>query len=497
VQHAVSRAPGTATLLLAASALSVLAAGVLAESTPLVVAAIVMLVAAPIPLVEAIPWRVAIGALVLLIAFVPIKRYVFATGLPFQLEPYRLLVLLLLGGWVACVLVDERIRLRKTGLEGPILLISAATVGSVLANPERAADLQSEVLKSASFLLSFFLVFYLVATVIRSDGDADTILKTLISGIAVVGVLAIVESRTGLSPYGRMSDVFPLLHESAEEELVRGGGTRARGPAEHPIALSAALVMAVPLAFYLASTARTKRLWWWLAVGLTSLGALATLSRTGVMMLVVVALTYLMLRPRETIRFWPALIPALAVIHFALPGALGSIRASFFPEGGVIAEQQNPAASCTSSGRIADIGPTLDEVARQPLLGIGHGTRIVTGPDTNACILDNQWLGTLLETGIVGLIAWVLLFTLFIKLLSRAARRRNREGELSVALVAAVAAYAVGMFTFDALGFVQVTFILFLLLGVGASVLERNPGGDAMLAARPRDGFPPPAGRPA
>jgi polysaccharide biosynthesis protein PslJ len=347
----------------------------------------------------------------------------------------------------------------------------------VLVNPTRATELQPEVLKSISFLASFFLVFFLVATVTRSARDADSILRTLVGGMAVVGLLAVVESRTGLSPFGRLSDVLPVLHESADDELVRGGGTRARGPAEHPIALSAALVLAVPIAFYLVSTAKSKRVWWWLALGATSIGALATLSRTGVMMLAIVALVYLILRPRETLRFWPALIPLLAVIHFALPGALGSLRASFFPEGGVIAQQQNPAYSCISSGRLADIGPTLDEVARQPLLGIGQGTRIVTGENVNACILDNQWLGTLLETGAIGLIAWVWLFTRFFRLAGGAAARRNRDGELCVALVAAVAAYAVGMFTYDALSFVQVTFILFLLMGVGASVLARTRQG--------------------
>jgi hypothetical protein len=472
-QAAVWRGP-TAALALAGASLSLFAAGVVSASAALEVAAVVVLVAAPIPLIRSVPWGVAIGALVVLIVFVPIKRYVFETGLPIQLEPYRVLVAILLGACVACLLVDERFRLRKTGLEAPILLVGAAAVGSVLANPARAAELQPEVLKSISFLASFFLVLFLVATVVRSERDVDAILKTLISGMAVVGVLAIVESRTGLSPYGRLSDVLPLLHEATDDDLVRGGSTRARGPAEHPIALGAALVLSVPIAFYLASTAKEKRLWWWLAVGATSLGALATLSRTGVMMLAVVAIAYVVLRPRETLRFWPALIPFVAVIHFALPGALGSLRASFFPEGGVIAEQRNPAESCTSSGRIADIGPTLDEVARQPLLGIGHGTRIVTGEKTNACILDNQWLGTLLETGIIGFAAWLWLFTRFIRLIGRAAARRNRDGELCVALAAAVAAYAVGMLTYDALSFVQVTFIVFLLMGLGASVLART-----------------------
>jgi hypothetical protein len=40
---------------------------------------------------------------------------------------------------------------------------------------------------------------------------------------------------------------------------------------------------------------------------------------------------------------------------------------------------------------------------------------------------------------------------------------------LAVAVTASVTAYAVGSFTFDSLGFSQVTFIVFLVLGLGAA----------------------------
>jgi polysaccharide biosynthesis protein PslJ len=246
----------------------------------------------------------------------------------------------------------------------------------------------------------------------------------------------------------------------------------------------------VPIALYLARTARTRKLLWWGACAVLALGALATLSRTGVLMLTVVGLVFLWLRTSETMRLWPLLVPFLAVIHFALPGTLGSIKASFLPEGGLIASQSAPADEydCSSSGRIADTGPALDQLSGSPLLGIGYGTRIVAGdehsdPPRNACILDDQWLGTLLETGIVGVLAWVWLFTRLIRRLGRGAAAAGRSGELCVALAACIGAYAVSMFTFDAFGFVQVTFLLFLLMGVAAATLVRT--GDGEHAVRP------------
>lgn len=438
----------------------------------LLVAAAGVLALSALPFFPMVPWRVLLGGLVLVIVFVPIKRYSFDTGLPIQLEPYRVLVALLLGGFAASLLVDRRVRLRRTGLGAPMAVIAVAAVGSVLANATRAAELQSEVVKSLSYLASFFLVFFLVATVTRRSVDVEVVLKTLVSAMAVVGVLAVVESRTGMSPFGYLEKLLPVL-EQAEPEIDRAGVQRARGPAEHPIALGAALVLVVPIAFYLATTAKKRRLWWWIALAAASMGVLATLSRTGIAMVLAVGVVYLILRRRETVRFWPLLLPFLAAVHFAMPGTLGTIKASFFPEGGLVAEQENESYSCISSGRIADIGPTLDQVERQPFLGIGYGTRIVTGPNPNACILDDQWLATLLETGIVGAVGWLWFFARFIRRLGGVAVRRSREGDLCVALIAAVSAYLIGMFTYDALSFVQVTFIVFLLMGLGASVLLR------------------------
>ena len=441
----------------------------------LLLAAIAALAAGSLVLAGSLSWPTLLSALVLVIVFVPIRRYAFPGSLPIQLEPYRLLVALLLTAWVAALLADPRVRLRRSAFDGSLALICVVAVASVLANATRVAALQTEVLKSLSFLASFVLVFFLVVSVVRRRNEVEQVLKTLVSSMAVVGILAAVESRTGFTAFGHLDRFIPILQ--AGEELVRGSGTRARGPAEHPIALGAVLVLCVPLAFYLATSAASRRLWWSAALAALTMGTLATLSRTGILMLVVVGLVYLWLRPRETIRLWPLLLPALAAVHFALPGTLGSLKASFFPEGGLVAQQSNLAGDCVSGGRIADIGPALDELAPQPLLGIGYGTRITTGPDSNACILDSQWLGTLLEVGVLGFLAWVWLFTLFVRRLGRGARDRGPRGDLCAALAASVAAYAVSMTTYDAFSFVQVTVVLFLLLGLSASVVALSRAG--------------------
>jgi O-antigen ligase len=187
-------------------------------------------------------------------------------------------------------------------------------------------------------------------------------------------------------------------------------------------------------------------------------------------MLIIVALVFLWLRPAETRRMWPLLVPLVVAMQLLLPGTLGTLTSSFFPEGGLIESQRALPGDCSSSGRIADLGPTLSEVGHKPVFGYGFGTRVVEGPTANACILDNQWLGTLVEVGVVGFLAWIWLFVSSIRWFGREARGDpSPRGWLLTAVTASIAGFGVAMFTFDAFSFIQEMILFFVILGIGAS----------------------------
>jgi hypothetical protein len=187
---------------------------------------------------------------------------------------------------------------------------------------------------------------------------------------------------------------------------------------------------------------------------------------------------------------WPALLPLLLLLHFAVPGSIGSVASAFFPQGGIVAEEQ-AGAGTHGSGRLADVGPALHEYSAKPLLGQGFATRVTDhGPDP-APILDDEWLGTLLSVGAVGVFGWLWLFTSFVRRAGRAAKRdRTPRGQLLTALAASVSAFAVGMFTYDAFSFTQVTFLLFTMLALGAVTLALRPEESLapVRTARPQPG---------
>ena len=91
-------------------------------------------------------------------------------------------------------------------------------------------------------------------------------------------------------------------------------------------------------------------------------------------------------------------------------------------------------------------------------------------------ILDDQWLTTLLETGAIGFAGWLWFFVRAVRKFGAEAKRDQlARGWLLASITAAVTAYAVGMLTYDAFSFIQVTFLLFIFVGLGSVLLAEQP----------------------
>jgi hypothetical protein len=418
-------------------------------------------------------WQTQVSALVLVVMFIPIRRYSLPGALPFQLEPYRLLVALIAALWIASLLIDRRVRMRRTMLDGPIVGALLALLLSIAPNTTSISEqgLTSYVLKTLTFYVSFVVVYYVITSVVRTWHDIDHTLVMLVGCGTIVAGFALFEARTGINVFSHLSRVMPILHDHAEDGYLvpRGGRLRALASAQHPIALGAMLVLLLPFVTYLASRGNSRL--WYACGAILALGAIATVSRTAIMMLVVEAIVFLRLRPVETRRLWPLLLPLLVAVHLAVPGAAGALKDAFLPKGGIVAEQQG-AANTRGSGRLADLSPSLAQASNGIVLGQGEGTRVVDGPNSNARILDDQWLGLLLDTGVLGV---AMFFWLIRRSLLRTAAiarvDRSPKGLLLTAATASVAAFGIGMLTFDAFSFIQVTFVFFILLALSACVV--------------------------
>ncbi len=113
-------------------------------------------------------WRTLLSGLLLIILFVPMSRYTLGGALPFKLEPYRIYVAALALGWLLSILVDRRVRLRRSAFDAPLLTILGISVLSEIANPSRVKELFSVVLKGQTFFISFFVVYFLIISLVRT-----------------------------------------------------------------------------------------------------------------------------------------------------------------------------------------------------------------------------------------------------------------------------------------------------------------------------------------
>jgi polysaccharide biosynthesis protein PslJ len=424
-------------------------------------------------------WEALLSGLLVVVLFIPIRRYTLPGGLPFQLEPYRLVTMFVAAGWLASLLVDPRIRLRRTGFDLPLGLIAASMLVSDAVNGPRIHQLgvQTEVVKKLTFFASFFAIAYIVPSVVRRRSHVEKLVRVLVIGGAVLAVCAVWESETRYNVFNDLGRWIPVLkldhlpYSLISDRNDRGGRLRAYGPAQSPIAFGALFVMLLPFSIYLIK--QTGRKLWVGVCGLLVIGAFATVSRTAMVMLLVMLIAYWRFRPVEVRRLWPLVIPLLVVVHIALPGTLGTLKGAFFPKGGLVAEQ-SAGAGTYGSGRIADLGPGLHDAKQHLLVGQGFGTRLTDRGEekVNAPILDDQWLGTLLETGLLGVAAWVWLFARFYRRMMNAARHDDTaRAWLLSGLGASILAFAVSLATYDTFSFIQVTILAFFQVGFGAAVL--------------------------
>lgn len=245
---------------------------------------------------------------------------------------------------------------------------------------------------------------------------------------------------------------------------------RPYGTALHPIEFSVVCAAVLPLAIHYGMHSLTKRLRIssWVAAGMLALAVPMSLSRSGIVVLVV-AMTYLAAGWR-----WRQQLTAAAyagaftvLVAAGIPGLIGTLRSLFLNAGtdpSIVSRQER-------------IPRVLDLIAERPWLGRGYGTYT---PE-EYFLLDNQYFETAIESGMIGVV--VVVSTLFVGgiCIARGARRRARTEasyHLGQTLAAPIAGFAVATYTFDAFFYPAFTGILFLLIGAAGAlwrIEERDP----------------------
>lgn len=342
-------------------------------------------------------------------------------------------------------------------------LFIAAVLASFVVAMMRAINAEEarQALASLISLGSWFGVVLIANDgVLRSGRLLDLLRRLTFAGgaLATLGLFQFITKQSWVD-----SIYIPGL--SANQALAgsssRAGFTRPAGTAIHPIEFGAVLTMILPIALTssLANSSRTliRR---WFPPAIIGLAITLSISRSAV---VGAAIGLLVLIPA-----WPAAARRVAVasivglmtaVFVAVPGVLGSVTGLFTSIGG-----DSSAQSRTGSYPIA-----LDFFGRSPLFGRGFGTFL-----PKYRIFDNQYLGLLVEVGLVGLLAFLALVITAANSAIRARRLAKQTGApgYEQALLAAIITGGCSEALFDGFGFPMNAGLLFLLFGLAGATLR-------------------------
>ncbi|HEY3748436.1 MAG TPA: O-antigen ligase family protein, partial [Pseudonocardiaceae bacterium] len=186
-----------------------------------------------------------------------------------------------------------------------------------------------------------------------------------------------------------------------------------------------------------------------------SIGAMVSLSRSAILGLMAAGIILLPSWPVR--RRWQTLgvgVVFLGAMRLMIPGLIGTLFSLF----------NNLSGDPSIQHRTEDYARAEIQIAIHPWLGRGFGTYL---PDKYGP-LDNQYLGTLVENGIIGLSMLILLLLagVYAAMRTRMASKDLAVRDLSQTLIACLSVIIVADATYDAFGFIMATGLCFLLLGI-------------------------------
>ncbi len=304
-------------------------------------------------------------------------------------------------------------------------------------------------------------VVHLAGECLNDVASVHRVLRALVWGGAFCGVVAALQFWLSLDVTWilRLLPGFEVNFENSGI-ISRGALNRVAGTAIHPIELGVVAAMVLPLAVYLAmhdlERSAHRR---WFMVALVGLSVPASVSRSAILTTAIAFAVFVLLMPAIHRVVALAFVPVVVMgVFLTTPGLITTLT-SFFLAG---------TADASIATRVDDYPFVEDRVRLFPWLGQGGGTFF---PADVYEILDNQYLKTAIELGLVGLAA-LIVYLLAPVVAAAVARRRSHDPALrmlSAAVMGSALAAVVGSVTFDSWSFPMFLGVQSLVAGLAAA----------------------------
>ena len=416
---------------------------------------------------RALPWMIA--GFIVMLWLLPINAITVQASLPIDLKLDRLVLPVIVLTWLLSLASGGPAapRWRFTAVHAAIALFVAAALISIAVN----ANYLSQTLelglaiKKLTLLVAFVSLFLVVASSVR-PAEVRPFLTLMLVLAVICGLGILYEYRFGENLfYVWSAKLLPSFFQVAEVNSMavdEVGRRSVIGSADLSLEAVAMLSLALPIA--LVRLMHTKRAASRVLYGLATcilLGAMvATYRKSALLAPLTVCLVLAYFRRRELLRVAPLGVVILLAIPALAPNALGSVVDQFQP---------NRLGVATVSDRVSDYDAIRPDLLSHLLFGRGFGSY----EHTVYRVLDNDLLMRIVETGLVGLIAYVLMLAMIFGIAVPIVRRRDPVwSPPALMIAAAAAAFLVLSALFDAMSFPHGPYILVILAGFLAVVAE-------------------------
>ena len=306
---------------------------------------------------------------------------------------------------------------------------------------------------------------------------------TINSAIGVLSIVAGINLRFFLQPPGFMLlDAVTATGASLEPDLaVRFGALRALGTSGHAIEFSVLSAIAIPLTLHFARFAekRVIRILASLAAITAAGGVVVGVSRSGLVALAAALLLYVWtLNVRQFMQGLLAFALAVGAAAVLLPNSAQAL----------VKTVTNSSEDSSVLVRVAAYAKVSEIFHQYPLFGLGPGS--TSNAETGH--FDNQWLQVIASGGIVGLLNMIFLCLGAILGIAAALRSATnvRQRDQAFTMGAMMLGMLASTSTYDMFGFVQVTYVFFILIALLWSTFRVTVPADPLAVPHPPDASP-------
>lgn len=322
---------------------------------------------------------------------------------------------------------------------------------------------------------------------LRSFEDIRRVMRAMVWGMAFCGLVAAIQfwGHHDITPYLRKIPGFSLNAAAGIYGIEsRGGVARVAGTGIDPIEMGVVAGMILPIALYLAIYDRHRSLISrWLPVVFIAVAIPTSVSRSAILAALISVGTFIIsMQPRMRMAAFSAIPVALGVMFVAAHHLIGTLE-TYFLAG---------SADNSIEHRLNNY-PYVESLVRlHPWFGQGGGTYYFT---TQVNIFDNQYLTTVVELGLVGIVvlAFYLVWPALAALSARRLALTDSTKQLCAVLAGAELAAVLCSGTFDSLSFPLFVNVQALVIGLtGAAWLlvradvRAVKKAQALTAARPQ-----------